>query len=86
MYQILSHHIQIQTWRFFAPPAYSRATRAASHLFIFLVMESCWSKILLQGACPCLPPTSVFEHEWSNQPTMLAILPLTVKLQLVATQ
>ena len=23
-------------------------------------MGICWSEIFLQGACPCLPPTSVF--------------------------
>ena len=28
--------------------------------FTPMVMGICWSKILLQGACPCLPPTSVF--------------------------
>ena len=23
-------------------------------------MGICWSEVFLQGACPCLPPTSVF--------------------------
>ena len=52
---LISQHSDLNPEILYTPCSFRSCLGLGAICFFFLIMWICWSKILLQGACPCLP-------------------------------